>query len=643
MFVDSLTKDFYGVVIDAGSSGSRIHIFKWQNPNYPDDESTIPNMLHSVPQIYQSPEWTHKITPGLSSYEHKADKAFSDHVKPLLEFAEEIIPKEKLRDTPVFIQATAGMRLLPDKKREKILKNLCTGINKYNKFLLQDCNSQIEVIDGEMEGIYGWLGLNYLSGHFNNYELTEANHFSFGFMDMGGASAQIAFVPSDPAEIKKHRDDIATVYLKSINGDVQAWNVFVSTWLGFGANQARKRYLAQLINALPENTNDYDDDDLTTRKITDPCMPSGCERKFEFKGKKFSAIGSGNFEQCSKSIYPLLLKNLPCEDEPCLFNGVHTPKIDFEKDRFVGISEYWYTPNDVFKLGGPYDYKKFSKSVEEFCNTDWQTIKKNSDSGEYNSTPVEFLADTCFKSNWILNILHEGFNMPYERTNNLSLEDNTPDHPTFQSLGSLQDIELSWTLGKILLYASGGVTAGSRSVHVGVEPSEIQAKISGKSFILGSLPLSTSSNLFKSENLWSFFTIMILIVFLLYFSFWKRTLLRHFQLHKLNHLINLIKMKVAKFRNSHAMFEPLSQLEEGMFPPDDGNRDNLNNFKMGSKSMSNLRRDISRQEIGRPMSSTSSTANSPVVSPLSQRNSSSQSSKKLKTAFSLADFSKFDH
>ena len=51
-------------------------------------------------------------------------------------------------------------------------------------------------------------------------------------MDMGGASTQIAFVPSSKEEIKKHEEDLSKVILRNINGESQKWNVFSETWLG---------------------------------------------------------------------------------------------------------------------------------------------------------------------------------------------------------------------------------------------------------------------------------------------------------------------------------------------------------------------------------------------------------------------------
>lgn len=487
----------YGIVIDAGSSGSRLHIYQWDWPQYTlhteeknqDHEDTNGVMLlKSVPQIHQQKNWTHKISPGLSSFKDKPSQAYSKHIKELLDFAKDIIPADKIPETPIFIQATAGMRLLSKRKQELILDGLCNSIRSETKFLLEDCHSQIQIIDGETEGLYGWLSLNYLLGNFNNYvPENQLQHSSSGFMDMGGASTQLAFMPSDPEEISKHKEDIHTIYLKNINGDIQEWDVFVSTWLGFGANRARSRYLAQLINSLPENANEEDDDDYETRQINDPCLPRGAKTKFEFKDKDFEINGVGDFSHCLKSMYPLLLNNLPCAEEPCLFNGVHAPNINFEKDKFVGISEYWYTANDIFKMNGEYNFHEFSSKVKKFCESDWDTLKKNNEDGLYNNIPDSFLMDSCFKANWILNVLHEGFDLPRMDVDIKDTDSADDRHVPFKSADKINGKDLSWTLGRILMYASGLVTVGDKRTTVGIMPSPMEVKKLGKKFIPGAI------------------------------------------------------------------------------------------------------------------------------------------------------------
>lgn len=624
----------YGVVIDAGSSGSRIHIFKWENPNSLLSSTQDQELLQSVPHIIQDKDWTHKVTPGLSKFNKKPHKAFSDHVKPLLEFASEIIPKEKLGNTPVFIQATAGMRLLPEKERNKILSNLCAGIGQSSGFLLQNCESQIQVIDGELEGLYGWVGLNYLFGHFNSYDVTREEHFTFGFMDMGGASTQIAFAPSDPPEVSKHKDDISTVYLKSVNGDIQEWSVFVSTWLGFGANEARRRYLVQLINSLPENANDSDDDDFTTRKISDPCVPKNCKTKFRHLDTEFEIWGTGNYEQCSKSIYPLLLKNLPCSEEPCLFNGVHAPQIDYYKDKFIGTSEYWYTANDIFNLGGTYNFEEFSTHVEEFCNTDWEVMKDNSEKGAYNSIPTNFLIDSCFKANWVLNILHEGFDLPRAGIDSIETEKVESNHPLFQSAESVKDRELSWTLGRILLYACGDVQAGRTDIIVGVKPSENSLLID--KFVAG-LPSSNINDLNSKAAFFELLAVAVLITLLLRFIVWPSR-------QGLRKILNSIKIKSRRFKYFKIRPDPQAQLEEGTFENnmnESFNGDDREGCKYRSKSMFNLNSEATQDILKYPIHLMNmASSNGPSV-PMVPSAPSPQMGKILRPAFSLADFSKF--
>ncbi|KAH3898844.1 apyrase SCDLUD_005183 [Saccharomycodes ludwigii] len=535
----SKSKYDYGIVIDAGSSGSRLFVYEWEkiqpynheNNDENNDNSNDLDRWKSVPKITFNKEWTYKITPGLSSFENSPKNAFKKNIKPLLKYAETIIPSAQLSNTPIFIQATAGMRLLPKGKSDKILNSLCSKIKQYNVFLMEDCDSQIQIIDGEIEGVYGWLSLNYLQGNFNNFD--NENKKSFGFMDMGGASTQIAFSPSSVEQIERHRDYISQVRLRNLNGELQTWDIFVSTWLGFGANQARKRFLTQLVNSLPENSNDYDHDDFETRTIVDPCLPKNAKTEFYYKGSKknkFDVVGSGDYEQCVKSIYPLLLKNLPCKEEPCLFNGVHAPAIDFYKDKFVGVSEYWYTANDIFQLGGEYNFETFSEHVKAFCESDWKEIEKISENGGYNKIPKDFLLDSCFKANWILNILHEGFELP-----RINVDTKVPDehqqseHIPFQSVSDIDGFELTWTLGKILLYSCGLIVSGDHDNNVvGFLPSKNERVNYGRKFIPGVFSSmhqkitsgSSSTNgigaSFFTISLWIFLIIMVLWSFFFY-------------------------------------------------------------------------------------------------------------------------------
>lgn len=458
----------YAIVIDAGSSGSRALVYQFSS-----DKQLNPNGLPTITQIGYK-----KIKPGLSTF-NKQGKMYGkdiwdDYFEDIYDEIKKIIPKSNRKETPVFIQATAGMRLLPTIERDRILKETCNVFHKETDFQIYPCDEHVEVIDGDIEGLYGWLALNYLTNRLtinngNDDENNKSYIHPYGFMDMGGASTQLAFVPSSNDQLTKHLDDLYTVKLRKNNGELFDWSVFVSSWLGFGANEARVRQLESLVNALPKNVN-YDKDGDGKADLMDPCSPVGMKTDVEYNNGEsvFTITGSGNYENCLKTIYPLLLKNLPCSDEPCLFNGVHAPSMNFALEKFVGVSEYWYTANDVFKLTGDYNYNDFEKATKEFCNTDWDIIMNRFNNKEYGENlTLELLRTSCFKASWIVNILHEGFDIP-----RLGIDDDSElkesDEPVFRSVNNINGNELSWTLGKMVLYASSQINDdGSVGIYPG--------------------------------------------------------------------------------------------------------------------------------------------------------------------------------
>jgi Golgi apyrase len=115
--------------------------------------------------------------------------------------------------------------------------------------------------------------------------------------DLGGASTQIAFEPTSKMA-STHSNDLTSLKLRTAFGHDLNYRVFVTTFLGFGVNEARRRYSENM-----------------TTGIDDPCIPKGLGET-----KK-----AGDLESCIAGVYPLLNKEMTCPDKPCLFNGVHAP------------------------------------------------------------------------------------------------------------------------------------------------------------------------------------------------------------------------------------------------------------------------------------------------------------------------------
>ncbi|KAJ8327446.1 Golgi apyrase [Batrachochytrium dendrobatidis] len=492
----------YAVVIDAGSSGSRVLIYSWKDPRLPSKKNIITiekgSELGPLPQL--------KTSPGISSFAKHPQKV-ANHIRSLLDFAASVVPIDKHKSTPIFLFATAGMRLLSSQDQQLLLKISCTYARLHYNFLLpESCISYFQVISGELEGIFGWLTVNYLKGTFDSKPdlnpvaghdsnaVSTAKHIKplFGFLDMGGASAQIAFSPT-AYMAKEHSDDLKTVQIRFLDGLETTYSLFVSTFLGFGVNEARKRYEESFIkpsettteslktayrkqSTAPTSAYDLSHTNIENFKIharnmlnkrdelvfDDPCLPLGLKVSSSHSTDLSTIFnGSGSYDDCMARIHPLLNKDIQCAELPCLFNGVHAPIADFRNHHFIGVSEFWYTLFDVYELGGEYDYQRLLDASRSYCSTSWKTILAKHEQTPYpNVEDMDRLQFQCFKSAWIMSVLHDGLGLPKiipGNTDTTGESDQANHFPVFQSINEIDDFPISWTLGAVLLYASSTI------------------------------------------------------------------------------------------------------------------------------------------------------------------------------------------
>jgi len=198
----------YYLIADAGSTGTRLHFFKYNNDK-------------NMPLIEEM--FSEKNTIPLASFSDEPEKAY-DSIDPMLKNAVKKIQNNHIQ-TPVSISilGTAGMRLLTSEQQQKIYENIKTKIiaQYHDELIARD----IQTISGKMEGIYDWLDVNYLLKNFQNNTPTS------GSIDMGGASTQIAFATD------KSSKSIDEVSLKINKVD---YIIFSKSFLGLGLDQARE-------------------------------------------------------------------------------------------------------------------------------------------------------------------------------------------------------------------------------------------------------------------------------------------------------------------------------------------------------------------------------------------------------------------
>uniref|UniRef100_A0AAY4AT28 nucleoside-triphosphate phosphatase n=1 Tax=Denticeps clupeoides TaxID=299321 RepID=A0AAY4AT28_9TELE len=431
----------YGLVVDCGSSGSRVFVYCWpQHNGNPHDLLDIRQMRdqHRKPVVM-------KIKPGISELATTPEKA-SDYIYPLLSFAAQHIPKSKHQETPLYILCTAGMRVLPESQQEAILEDLRTDIPVHFNFLFSD--SHVEVISGKQEGVYAWIGINFVLGRFNHVdnedEATFVRKRTAGVLDMGGVSTQIAYeVPKTVSVASPQQEEVAKNLLAEFNLGCDAhrtehvYRVYVSTFLGFGGNAARQRYEENLVSktVLQNKLLGKHQGESAESPILDPCLPADLPDEVGPPEQRLHLRGTGDFALCRLLLQPFLNRT---NDTQTSLNGIYQPPINYPNSQFYGFSEFYYCTEDVLRMGGDYNASSYAIAAKTYCATQWKTLKERFDRGLYAShADVHRLKYQCFKSAWMYEVFHSGFSFPtgYENLKTALL---------------VYDKEVQWTLGAIL-------------------------------------------------------------------------------------------------------------------------------------------------------------------------------------------------
>lgn len=207
-FADTPNND-YRILVDAGSSGSRLHVFQHH----------VANPLPDIKEVY-----TTKISGGLANFATHPQDA-GDALKPALDNALQYLTENKIdpQQISIDIMGTAGMRLLPQDQQAGIY----SALNQYltNHYVFNP--GQIRTLSGKEEALFGWLDVNYLN------ENLQRNTNTIGSMDMGGASTEIAYEVNSPSDARIKED---TYYIKL---GIREYAVYAKSYLGLGQDQAR--------------------------------------------------------------------------------------------------------------------------------------------------------------------------------------------------------------------------------------------------------------------------------------------------------------------------------------------------------------------------------------------------------------------
>lgn len=397
------------VVMDAGSTGTRAHVYYY--PRRVLRLKDLP-LIASGPVTMPVPLGNVKVTPGVSSFvdDHASLKEYFD---PLFQFSKRLIrqhdDKIQMRNIPLYLGATAGMRLLSDADGAALIEAVAAVFNSTACPFGYRRKEQSRILSGEEEAAFEWLAVNAL-----HKKVSPNPRETFGILDIGGGSAQVAFIPEETSIL-------AGFFAMHFGGaDVGPIHLYTHSFLAFGRVVAFQRSCNSLLSRSMQPAFEH------------PCMPKGVRWRVdldefgvsvtntnpEISTGPITMKGSSNFTKCLALSRSLLPREM-CFQPPCAILGVYMPGVG--DNQFALVGGYASVFETVKPKPGQPPLQALRQYLAAHCDKPLEEMPADCD-------PM-----FCWKGTWALAFLVDGLGFPMDSMA-LSIPKPTPD----------------WTLGQAL-------------------------------------------------------------------------------------------------------------------------------------------------------------------------------------------------
>lgn len=409
----------YVVMIDAGSTGSRIHVYEF-------------DVCYSPPKLNK--ESFEMLKPGLSSFDTDTKSAAAS-LDPLLKVALETVPKAKQGCTPVAVKATAGLRLLGEEKSANILNAVRKHLEDDYPFAVVEGDG-ISIMSGDDEGVYAWITTNYLLGNIGSKEKTP----TAAVFDLGGGSTQIVFEP----EFKNGEKMAPGEHVYELNFGSRDFTLYQFSHLGFGLMQGRNKINSIIVETALKNGK-LTKNSAAAQDLESPCIPPGLTAKdvsvkiSTGETYKINFVGSSTpaGSQCRFLAESILNKEAECSQEPCSFNGVHQPSLvkTFKESSDLFIFSYFYDRTNPLGMPSSFTLRELTELASTVCNGEsiWAQALSSIDGS------IKELQDEpqwCLDLSFQVALLHTGYDIPLNRE--------------LRTAKKIANNELGWCLGASL-------------------------------------------------------------------------------------------------------------------------------------------------------------------------------------------------
>eukprot|EP01095_Lingulamoeba_sp_RSL-Kostka_P017798 TRINITY_DN9482_c0_g1_i1.p1 TRINITY_DN9482_c0_g1~~TRINITY_DN9482_c0_g1_i1.p1 ORF type:complete len:498 (-),score=164.73 TRINITY_DN9482_c0_g1_i1:134-1627(-) len=403
----------YGVIVDLGSSGSRLSIYNWKKNQ---TEFVQPAPYDAIEGDY----WYYSQRPGVSQFAEDPEAA-GPNLKNLLNNATYDLNSinVNISNVPIFLYATAGLRLLEDYQSQAILESIRNYVKSNYDFYFQD--DYCRIISGTEESVFDWLSVQQILFLHDAW-----NSNTFGILDMGGGSTEFTMFPKNSEKGNVYdQDDFIVVEYQNHDYDCYAYS-----YLDYGHNEARDE-VQQLI---------VDDWEVNQYIGPNPCMLYNDTEIITLKDKNgedhdYTFNGTGLSQECDSYIEKFINKTPgDCPYEFCSIGNNYQPKVS-EYSSFVALDNLPRVVNGFFQLGTQPKLDSLNAASNSFC-----TLSLNQAIEEHTSVGSEdefIVRNYCFEGRYAYKLLTYGFGF-----------DSSSQQILFSD--PLYGVDISWTLGAMI-------------------------------------------------------------------------------------------------------------------------------------------------------------------------------------------------
>ncbi|KAK0752366.1 putative guanosine-diphosphatase [Schizothecium vesticola] len=431
----------YVLMIDAGSTGSRIHVYKFNNCG------AAPELEDEV--LFKMTKKIEGKSSGLSAYKDDPEGA-AKSLDPLMEAALEKVPDKLKRCSPIAVKATAGLRLIGPEKSKAILDKVREHLEtKYPFPVVSKEQNGVAMMDGSDEGVYAWITTNYLLGKIGGPDHSE----TAAVFDLGGGSTQLVFEPRFSPSLSGIPEKLAEGDHKyELDFGGRKFALYQHSHLGYGLMSAREAIIATLVE--DQFSSKKEDRSWLEKPIVNPCYASGMSKMTKVKLPSSHPLGADlklNMTgpstpapaQCRALAERILKKDSACNLTPCSFNGVHQPSIakTFAKEDVYFLS-YFYDRTQPLGMPESFTLREMHDLANRVCGgaPAWDVFESVPGAlAELSDRP-----EHCMDLNFMLALTHTGYEMPIDREVKIAKQ--------------IKGNELGWCLGAslpLLSQASG--------------------------------------------------------------------------------------------------------------------------------------------------------------------------------------------